>query len=266
MGSLSRRVHGGIAESSDTPMPPRQQSRVHRLTFHTRSEDETIALGATLARVLRPGDVLALDGDLGAGKTRLVRGIAEGLGLDPAQVSSPTYVVIHEYGTATSGRTQTPLFHVDAYRLTGPDDLDSLGWERVMDAFGIVVVEWAERMAAALAEEPSVGHVRIQAVGASGRAITLIAPPAWASRAGWGTVMALAQTDLPEGWSRCPVTGKPVAPDSPTFPFFDEKAKMADLGRWFTGSYVVSRELTEEDTDDPDIQHPPYPPTAPTDS
>lgn len=241
-----------------------QQSRVRQLTFHSGSEDQTVALGATLARVLRPGDVLALDGDLGAGKTRLVRGIAEGLGMDPAQVSSPTYVVIHEYSAADTART--PLFHVDAYRLSGPDDLDSLGWERVMDAFGIVVVEWAERIAAALAEEPSVGRVRIQAVGASERAITLIAPPAWATRAGWGTLTALAQTDLPEGWSRCPVTGKPVAPDSPTFPFVDEKAKMADLGRWFSGSYVVSRELTEEDTDDPDIHHTPSPPTAPTDS
>ena len=227
------------------------------LIFHTRSEDQTIALGATLARVLRPGDVLALDGDLGAGKTRLVRGIAEGLGLDPAQVSSPTYVVIHEYRAAD--KAQTPLFHVDAYRLTGPDDLDSLGWERVMDAFGIVVVEWAERIAAALAEEPSVGRVRIQACGESERAITLIAPPAWATRAGWGTLTALAQTDLAEGWSRCPVTGKPVAPDSPTFPFVDEKAKMADLGRWFSGSYVVSRELTEDDADDPDITRPPAP-------
>lgn len=239
---------------------------MQRLTFHTRSEDETIALGATLARVLRPGDVLALDGDLGAGKTRLVRGIADGLEINPSQVSSPTYVVIHEYRSGSGGASGTPLFHVDAYRLSGPDDLDSLGWERVMDAFGIVVVEWADRIAAALAEEPSVGRVRILARGAEERTLTLDAPPAWTTRAGWTTLAALAQANLPDGWTRCPVTGKPVAPDSPTFPFFDEKAKMADLGRWFSGAYVVSRELTDDDVDDPDMTPPPSAPRSPTDS
>ena len=230
------------------------------LTFRTTSEDETIALGFALGRVLRAGDVVGLDGELGAGKTRLVRGIAEGLGLDPAQVSSPTYVLVHEYTrplgapaaeTAPSTFVETPLYHADAYRLSGPDDLDSLGWDRVMDGFGVVVVEWAERIAAGLAAEPSLARVRIQAEGESLRRIDLLAPASWPARKGWSGVRALAEpaadSDLAPGWAKCPVTGKPVSPECPTFPFADQRTRMADLGRWLTGQYTFSRELMEED-------------------
>ena len=247
------------------------------VTFHTASEDETIALGVALGRVLRAGDVLGLDGELGAGKTRLVRGIAEGLGLEPAQVSSPTYVLIHEYtallgsgpaggsqgggGSAQSGENnrpsrfvETPLYHADAYRLSGPEELDSLGWERVMEGFGVVVIEWAERIAPALAEEPSLGRVRIQAEGENERRVDLVAPASWVHRRGWGGVAALAELprsrDLPAGWARCPVTGDPVAPGSPCYPFSSERARLADLGRWLSGSYVVSRELRPEDEEE----------------
>jgi tRNA threonylcarbamoyladenosine biosynthesis protein TsaE len=239
------------------------------LTFRTSSEDETIALGVALGRLLRPGDVLGLDGELGAGKTRLVRGIAEGLGLEPAQVSSPTYVLIHEYtlplgsvpgvsGSAGASRfVESPLYHVDAYRLTGPDDLDSLGWERVMEGFGVVVIEWFERIAAGLQGEPSLGRVRIQHEPDSGRRIDLLAPASWPLRPEWRGVKLLADltgsTGLAPGWAACPVTGRPVSPENPTFPFVDARARMADLGRWLTGQYLVSRELTEEDASDPDL-------------
>ena len=244
------------------------------LTFRTTSEDETIALGVALGRMLRSGDVLGLDGELGAGKTRLVRGIAEGLGLDPAQVSSPTYVLIHEYthplgagsgaagdgtfdGSPTSRFVETPLYHVDAYRLAGPDDLDSLGWERVMEGFGVVVIEWFERIAAGMAAEPSMGRVRIQHEPDSGRRLDLLAPASWQLRPQWKGVKLLADLTwsggLAPGWAACPVTGKPVSPESPTFPFVDEKARMADLGRWLTGQYMLSREVMEEDLSDPDL-------------
>jgi tRNA threonylcarbamoyladenosine biosynthesis protein TsaE len=88
-------------------------------TAVTSSEDETVALGEALSRQLRPGDVVTLDGPLGAGKTRFVRGMAIGLGHDPAQVSSPTFVVAHEYATPGA---RAILIHVDAYRLSGDDD------------------------------------------------------------------------------------------------------------------------------------------------
>lgn len=246
------------------------------LRFNTTSEEHTIALGITLGRVLRLGDVLALDGELGAGKTRLVRGIAEGMGLDPAQVSSPTYVIVHEYtrglgehgepdgsapGMAARTSVRTPLFHVDAYRLSGPDDLDSLGWERVTDGLGVVVIEWAARIASALQREPSLARIRIQSEDQSERRLDLVAPPAWSARPEWAALLAQAERPehesgtaaLPPGWARCPVTGRPVAPNAPTYPFVDERAKMADLGKWLSGAYVVSRAIADEDLTDPDI-------------
>lgn len=222
------------------------------LVLGTSSEDETIAFGVALGRALRPGDLLGLDGELGAGKTRLVWGIAEGMGLDPAQVSSPTYVLMHEYRNAHAPGTnlQTPLYHVDAYRLTGPDDLDSLGWDLVINTFGVVVVEWAQRVAAALESEPSYGRVRIQHEPEGRRRIDVIGPGAWAQRAEWRAVAALATPDVPgrpAGWARCPVTGAAVSPETPSFPFANDRVRMADLGRWLTGQYLVSRKISEDD-------------------
>lgn len=238
---------------------------LQHVSFFTSSEDQTVTLGVAIGRLLRAGDVLALDGELGAGKTRLVRGIAEGLGLDQGQVSSPTYVIVHEYtkqiGRAGGMSVQTPLYHVDAYRLSGPDDLDSLGWERVVEGMGVVVIEWAARIASALEREPSLGRMRIQAEDETERRLDLVAPAAWRSRHEWAGLMAHAQKPehesgkdvLPAGWARCPVTGRAVSPDSPTYPFVDERAKLADLGKWLSGAYVVSRAISEDDLVDPDL-------------
>ena len=105
----------------------------------TGSEAETIAVARDLARELSPGDVLLLTGNLGAGKTAFVRGLAEGLGIDPDEVSSPTFTLVHEY---RGGRL--PLYHVDLYRLEraaaedlGLDDLHG----------GVLAVEWPDRLA-----------------------------------------------------------------------------------------------------------------------
>jgi tRNA threonylcarbamoyladenosine biosynthesis protein TsaE len=242
---------------------------VPHITFHTHSEDQTITLGLALGRLLRPGDILALDGELGAGKTRLVRGLAEGLGLDPAQVSSPTYVLVHEYTqpSGTSGTTgessrfvETPLYHLDAYRLNGPEDLDTLGWDRIIDSFGIIVIEWGERIAAALTKEPSLARMRIHPEGQTTRRLDLVVPKAWMLRPQWPSLAALADAApdgaLPAGWTRCPVSGQRVAPDCPTFPFANERARLADLGKWLSGSYTVARDLTEDDLTDPDLNQP----------
>ena len=106
----------------------------------SRSESETEALGAVLAKDLRPGDVVALTGDLGAGKTAFVRGLARGLSLDPGQVSSPTFALVHEY---RGGRL--PLFHVDLYRLSGAEAED-LGLDELGVADGVLAIEWPERL------------------------------------------------------------------------------------------------------------------------
>jgi len=117
-------------------------------TFTTHSPDETLELGRRLGRLLRPGDVVALAGPLGAGKTHLVKGVAEGLGLgDSRQVTSPTFVLINEY----EGRL--PIYHFDGYRLTGADQLREIGCEEYFAGDGVSLVEWADRVAAALPPE-----------------------------------------------------------------------------------------------------------------
>lgn len=106
--------------------------------LRTCSEAETEALGERLAPRLRAGDVLALYGDLGTGKTTLVRGLARGLG-SPDPVASPTFVLMHLY----EGRL--PLYHFDAWRLSGPQDLEAIGAEDYLEGDGVAVVEWSER-------------------------------------------------------------------------------------------------------------------------
>ena len=106
----------------------------------TRTQDETEQLAATLAGTLRPGDVLLLSGPLGAGKTAFVRGVARGLGVDPDEVSSPTFTLVHEY---RGGRLT--LYHVDLYRLTRAAT-DDLGLEEMGIADGVLAIEWPERL------------------------------------------------------------------------------------------------------------------------
>lgn len=105
----------------------------------TDSEARTAALGVQLARTLRPGAIVLLSGDLGAGKTAFVRGLAEGLGIDPAAVSSPTFTLVQEY---RGGRL--PLYHVDLYRLT-PAEADDIGLDELTEGGGVTAIEWPER-------------------------------------------------------------------------------------------------------------------------
>jgi tRNA threonylcarbamoyladenosine biosynthesis protein TsaE len=120
-------------------------------THTTRSEAETSDIGKALAASLPPGTTLLLVGDLGAGKTAFVRGLAEGLGVDPADVSSPTFTLTQEY---RGGRL--PLFHVDLFRLDNEREVEELGLDE-LTAEGILAVEWAEKL-------PRVppGSVRVQ--------------------------------------------------------------------------------------------------------
>ena len=110
----------------------------------SHSSLHTERVGERLARLARPGDVVALWGELGAGKTVLAKGIATGLGLDASDVSSPTFVILHEH---FGGRL--PLFHLDLYRLEAPGDLGSTGWEETLDGGGMTVIEWPDRAGAA---------------------------------------------------------------------------------------------------------------------
>jgi tRNA threonylcarbamoyladenosine biosynthesis protein TsaE len=109
-------------------------------TVTTQSEDDTAALGRELAAALTAGDVLLLYGDLGAGKTAFVRGLAEGLGVDRSEVSSPTFTLIQEY---RGGRLT--LFHVDLYRIEDPREFDELGLDEIAED-GVLAIEWAEKL------------------------------------------------------------------------------------------------------------------------
>ena len=112
---------------------------VLRATVRTVSVDETIALGERLGRAAAPGDLLCLWGDLGAGKTQVVKGIARGLGIDDT-VNSPTFILMNEY----AGRL--PLFHVDLYRLAGAADALAGGVIDDRQIDGVTAVEWPDRM------------------------------------------------------------------------------------------------------------------------
>lgn len=117
------------------------------MTCVTNSPEETEALGEQLAQRLMPGAVLAFTGDLGAGKTAFVRGLARGLGCS-GRVTSPTFTIVNEY---EGGRL--PLFHFDMYRLESADELFDIGWEDYLAQQGVCAVEWSEKVEEAL-EEP----------------------------------------------------------------------------------------------------------------
>jgi tRNA threonylcarbamoyladenosine biosynthesis protein TsaE len=111
--------------------------------YVTASIEETLELGRKMSLELKPGDVIALSGVLGAGKTCLVKGIALGLGIGEP-VTSPTFTIIQEY----DGRI--PLYHIDLYRITDPAELDDLGIEEYLHGDGVTVIEWPEKAASLL--------------------------------------------------------------------------------------------------------------------
>ncbi|MEE2719007.1 MAG: tRNA (adenosine(37)-N6)-threonylcarbamoyltransferase complex ATPase subunit type 1 TsaE [Planctomycetota bacterium] len=133
----------------------------------SRSEQDTFDAGVRIGAALRPGDMVLLEGELGAGKTAMVRGIAQALGIERRAVSSPTFTIVHEHGF--DGGT---MYHIDAYRLSGVEELEAVGWEAIMDDPGrIVVCEWPQRIAEAV--ESGVLRVELRHVGPQERDIML---------------------------------------------------------------------------------------------
>lgn len=124
-----------------------------KISLILENASATRALGAALARAMRPGDVLLLSGDLGAGKTTLTQGLAEGLGIE-GDVLSPTFALMSEY---RHGRV--PLLHVDAYRLSGVADAEQLGLEEYLDGGWAMVIEWPDNIAGAITDEAATVHL-----------------------------------------------------------------------------------------------------------
>jgi len=133
------------------------------LTRVTRSENETADVARELAGTLSAGDVILLYGDLGAGKTAFVRGLAEGLGVQREEVSSPTFTLLQEY---RGGRL--PLFHADLYRLNDPREIDELGLDEIADS-GVLAIEWAEKLTASWYE----GAIAVRIAHGDGDARTI---------------------------------------------------------------------------------------------
>jgi len=115
----------------------------------TYSALETFALGCRLGELARPGDIICLVGDLGAGKTQLAQGLASGLDIPISAVTSPTYALIAEHDTG-----RIPLYHMDAYRLGDVSELGPIGFDDYLSrADGVLAIEWADRIASAIADD-----------------------------------------------------------------------------------------------------------------
>jgi tRNA threonylcarbamoyladenosine biosynthesis protein TsaE len=134
--------------------------------FHTQSEEETIALGETLAAELPAKTVVLLIGNLGAGKTTLAKGLVKGLGAAPPdEVSSPTFTLIHEYSPS--------LYHIDLYRLDTPAQVATLGLDEIFDRDAVVLIEWGEKFSAMMPETRIEIRLRTTAENAREIEITL---------------------------------------------------------------------------------------------
>ena len=133
---------------------------------HSRHVDDTERIAAELSRSLSGGECIALSGDLGAGKTQFVRGLIKGLGGAGREVASPTFVLLNVYRSS-----RLVVYHLDAYRVHGPDDFESIGFAELLEQGGVVVIEWPERISDLL--PTSCIRVGIEAIGPDERRITI---------------------------------------------------------------------------------------------
>jgi tRNA threonylcarbamoyladenosine biosynthesis protein TsaE len=139
------------------------------LSIDLASEDDTARLGGVIAELAGPGIVIALAGPLGAGKTRLVRAIAEACGVDPAAISSPTFVLIHEYAG------EIPIYHADAYRLDGPAAFEDLGIADYFGGEGLGLIEWADRVRTLIPADA--WWIHLEPTGPTSRTARFTPPP-----------------------------------------------------------------------------------------
>lgn len=158
------------------------------ITIETATAEQTMQVGEVVGRCCEARDILALQGELGAGKTQLVRGLAQGLGLSPRLVSSPTFVMVQEYEPypEDSKKGDSPLLpvlvHIDAYRISSPDELESIGWTGTGEELrenAVVAIEWAKLIRPALGDD--LLWIEIEHTPA-GRQILLSGQGAWRAK------------------------------------------------------------------------------------
>lgn len=220
------------------------------ITRTTHHPDATAALGFSLALLCAPGDILLLRGELGAGKTALARGIATGVGLAAAAISSPTFVVMHVHslphipslpGPHATNITPVPrpthLLHIDAYRLASHDELENIGWDRFFDPISrfptsaLAIIEWPGNIAPALPPADRCIDISLSHADIHSRTLIITLPDSLLAR------FAPPNDDLLNAFInrpplQCPTTRRWVPPTTPTYPFIDVRAQNADLYRW----------------------------------
>lgn len=219
-------------------------ARAGQHTLHLRSESEaqTMEIARTLALQLHGGEVVALEGPLGSGKTCFVRGLAAGLGLDPASVSSPTFMICQEYESKDAA-ARLALMHIDAYRLAGADELESIGWSEMLEARdAVIAVEWPSRIAKALPVDRI--EVAFEHAGEHSRRLTIHGLSDLMSER-WPPLAD--SSNAQSATAPCRTCGRPVESISATFPFCSDRCRLADLGRWFNEGYRTSREMQADD-------------------
>src|SRR5580693_5303656 len=151
------------------PKVPPEAVKTHEFT--TQSDADTIEVGRKLAKLLTPPQLLILRGDLGTGKTTLVKGIAEALDAAEAdEVTSPTFTLVHEYDGSLDGK-QVKLFHLDVYRLEGERQLETLGLDDLLKPDALVLVEWGEKFKSI--RKRATGEIAISSEGGDVRKITV---------------------------------------------------------------------------------------------
>jgi tRNA threonylcarbamoyladenosine biosynthesis protein TsaE len=145
------------------------EGKVHEFT--TQSSADTIAVGRKLAELLKPPQLLLLRGDLGTGKTTLVKGIAQALdAAEPDEVTSPTFTLLHEYDGTRKGKP-VKLYHLDVYRLEGERQLETLGLDDLLTPDALVLVEWGDKFKSI--RKRATGEIAITAEGGDARKITV---------------------------------------------------------------------------------------------
>jgi len=135
------------------------------VVFNTKSPEETMRLGRKIGKLLKQGDVIALIGNLGAGKTVISKGLCSGLGVKEDYITSPTYTIINQYDG------KIPVYHIDLYRLKNLDELYNLGWDEYIYGNGACIIEWADKAAEMLPEEYLM--VNLEVTGTNKRQIIL---------------------------------------------------------------------------------------------
>ena len=151
------------------PKTPPEAVKTHEFT--TQSDADTIEVGRKLAKLLKPPQLLILRGDLGTGKTTLVKGIAQALDAAEAdEVTSPTFTLIHEYDGTQNGKP-VKLFHLDVYRLEGERQLETLGLDELLTPDALVLVEWGDKFKSI--KKRATGEIAISSEGGDARKITV---------------------------------------------------------------------------------------------